>query len=450
MYFLSRRLTAERQEEVIDQLAKASSPGLDYFVMIVLSCSIATFGLITDSAAVIIGAMLVAPLMSPILGLSLASLTGRQVVFERALIAVIEGSLMAVALSALLSWAAHLLPFNALSGLPAEVLSRTHPTPYDLIIGLAGGAAAAYALAQPELSAALPGVAIATALMPPLCTIGIGISLGDTNVSLGATLLFLTNLVAISFAGIVVFIILGFRPKGFFADHRLLSRSVTISAILVLVVTIPLIVLSVRFVNDIKFNETLRSTVLSELSDYPNAQLVSIDTNTAGQTLQIQVTARISRQPNYQEVLALQKALAVSLQRTVSLQLIVIPSTNLNPLIPPTFTPTASPGPTFTPTITGTPTPTPTATATATATITPTSTMTPSPTPMTGVIANTGGRGAYIRDEPGGKIIGALSEGIQVQVLGPHVLIGANDWIEIHDPFGRTSWVLVQYLNIRP
>ena len=67
-----------------------------------------------------------------------------------------------------------------------EILSRTHPSPFDLGIGLAGGAAAAYALAQPRLSAALPGVAIATALMPPLCTVGIGISLGSGSVAFGA------------------------------------------------------------------------------------------------------------------------------------------------------------------------------------------------------------------------------------------------------------------------
>ena len=172
---LTRRLSPERQMEVLEELAQTSSPGFDYYLLVILSCTIATFGLITNSVAVIIGAMLVAPLMSPILGLSIASVAGDRQLFERAVIALFRGVILAIALSAALSWVAQMLPFDALKEIPSEVLSRTHPSPYDLVIALAGGAAAAYALAQPQLSAALPGVAIATALMPPLCTVGIGI-----------------------------------------------------------------------------------------------------------------------------------------------------------------------------------------------------------------------------------------------------------------------------------
>ena len=132
--------------------------------------------------------------------------------FRRSLIALIEGALLAVIFSAILGWIAHGLPFGVLNELPQEIVTRTRPTPFDLGIALAGGAAAAYALAHPRLSAALPGVAIATAIMPPLCTMGIGIALANTSVALGAGLLFITNLASISFAGILVFAALGFRP----------------------------------------------------------------------------------------------------------------------------------------------------------------------------------------------------------------------------------------------
>lgn len=93
-----RFLPTERRAEVLEQLSQASSPGFDFFLLVVLSCSIATLGLITDSAAVIIGAMLVAPLMSPILGLSLASVAGERHVFQHALIALIEGAALALSL----------------------------------------------------------------------------------------------------------------------------------------------------------------------------------------------------------------------------------------------------------------------------------------------------------------------------------------------------------------
>ncbi len=126
-YRLVRPLSYERRAEVLEQLAQASSPGFDFFLLIILSCSIATFGLLVNSAAVIIGAMLVAPLMSPILGLSLASVVGEQRVFRHALLALIEGSLLAVLFSAGLAWLGHALPFGALEELPGEVLARTRP-----------------------------------------------------------------------------------------------------------------------------------------------------------------------------------------------------------------------------------------------------------------------------------------------------------------------------------
>jgi uncharacterized hydrophobic protein (TIGR00271 family) len=221
-------ITRERKAEVIEELDQASSPGFDYFLLVMLSCSIATFGLITDSAAVIIGAMLVAPLMSPILGLSVASVVAEGKLFRRAFLALGTGIILALVLSTLWGWIAQILPFDLLINLPDEVLSRTRPTPFDLGIALAGGAAAAYALAQPRLSAALPGVAIATALMPPLCTAGIGLATNHWEVAFGAILLFVTNLAAISFAGILVFVALGFKPRRREARWHHLPRSLLV------------------------------------------------------------------------------------------------------------------------------------------------------------------------------------------------------------------------------
>ena len=107
-----------RETDVLGRIKQSSSPGFDYFLLVTLSCVIATFGLITNSAAVIIGAMLVAPLMSPILGLSLASVAGERNMFQRAFIALFEGAVLAVGLSALLSWAAYVLPLGVLTELP--------------------------------------------------------------------------------------------------------------------------------------------------------------------------------------------------------------------------------------------------------------------------------------------------------------------------------------------
>jgi uncharacterized hydrophobic protein (TIGR00271 family) len=441
-------LGGERKQDVLEELSQASSPGFDYFLLVLLSCSIATFGLITDSAAVIIGAMLVAPLMSPILGLSLASVAGEQRMFRNAVIALVEGSVLAVILSALLGLIAGWLPLDIFKVLPGEILARTHPSPFDLGIGLAGGAAAAYALAQPRLSAALPGVAIATALMPPLCTAGIGIALGNGSITLGAVLLFLTNLAAISFAGIMVFVAMGFRPRHIENTWHHIPRSLFISATLTLLVTVPLIVLTLQVVKQARLNQEVRQTITAQLASLPDAQLVNVNIDTTDSTLQLLVTIRTSRQPDYVQVVALQSAIAARLQRTLALQLIVVPTTKLDPLVPPTPTPTwvLSPTPTNTATATNTPS--------ATRTNTPTQTFTPTPTftatPVLAFIANTGGLGVYLFDAPAGAVIGTIIESSPVHILYRREIINGQVWLEIRRADDRVGWVPAEYVIIRP
>lgn len=449
-------LTAEHRNLVFSELETSSSPGFDYFLMVVLSCSIATFGLITDSPAVIIGAMLVAPLMSPILGISLATVGGKDVMFRKAGVALIEGVILALLLSILWGWIARILPFGYLVQLPHEVLIRTRPNPLDLWIALAGGAAAAYALAQPRLSATLPGVAIATALMPPVCTVGIGISMGNSSVILGASLLFITNLVTISFAGILVFLALGFRPtRGKNSQHRV-PRSLFIAGLLVLLTAVPLTIITLRIVNNAKELQQVRSAVTSELSVIPDAQLVELTIDDSNAIMDLDITIRTSIQLSYQDIVDLQKAIATRLQKAIAIQVIVIPTTRLDPLFPPTFTPTFTvtasftPGSSPTPTSTQTPTPTasPTLTPTPTQTLTPTATATP--TPVTAYIASISGSGTFLRETPEGKTITWLPNGTSVVILDERVTLNAREWMMVRDTKERTGWVPADNLIIRP
>lgn len=457
-----RFLPWDRRNEVFKQLSSASSPNFDYYLLVILSCAIATFGLITNSAAVIIGAMLVAPLMSPILGLSMASVVGERYVFQRAVIALVRGILLAVVFSAILSWTAQLLPFDILKELPAEVVARTRPTPFDLGIALAGGAAAAYALAQPLLSAALPGVAIATALMPPLCTVGIGLSLRSVEVALGAFMLFLTNLVAISFAGILVFILLGFRPAKPSEQPNGLPRSLYVSMSMVLIVLIPLILFTLNFVNQARaeqanrnYENIVRAAVTNELAELLPGDLVDLNISEGENGLDLEVVVRTSRQPAYQTVVNLQEAVAERLQQPVALELMAIPIIQLDPLVPPTLTPTSTPGPSSTPTITPTATasplpPTHTATLTPTSSNTATVTPTPTATPMMAYVANSLGRGIYLREAPAGSVIGYLPEGAPLRILEGHEIINRIEWVEVEDQYGRTGWIVSYYIVIRP
>ncbi|RQW90678.1 MAG: DUF389 domain-containing protein, partial [Geobacter sp.] len=378
-----RKIPFDQRREIIADITESSSPGFDYFLMVILSTSIATLGLITDSPAVIIGAMLVAPLMSPIIGIGLASMIGRRTLLKSAISALLRGAIMAVGLSTLFTIINSYLPFVSLHELPQEIISRTHPSPIDLMIALAGGIAAAYSLTEERLSAALPGVAIATALMPPICTVGIGVALQRWDVAGGAFLLFITNAVTIAFAAAFVFFLRGFNPYPL-DSNRKLPPTLQLSALLIVILLIPLTYFSIDFVRQASEYRMLSQVLNEKVNEINNAELVDFTTSQENETIMIEMTIRTNKTLRYEQVIALQGSIVDSLNQPVSLRVNQVFAERLDPLIPPTATNTPSltltytPGPS--PTTTFTATATATLTSTATATFQPTSTITPTST----------------------------------------------------------------------
>lgn len=444
-----RKIPFDQRREIIADITESSSPGFDYFLMVILSTSIATLGLITNSPAVIIGAMLVAPLMSPIIGIGLASMIGRRTLLKSALSAVLRGALLAVGLSTLLTVINSYLPFVSLHELPQEIISRTHPSPIDLMIALAGGIAAAYSLTEERLSAALPGVAIATALMPPICTVGIGVALLDWDVAGGAFLLFITNAVTIAFAAAFVFFLRGFNPYPI-DNNRKLPPTLQFSALLIVILLIPLTYFSIDFVRQAS-EYRLISQILNEKVDaINNAELVDFTTNQENETISIDMTIRTNNPMRYEQVIALQESIVDALNQPVSLRVNQIFAERLDPLIPPTATNTPSPTLTFTPgpspTLTFTSTVTATLTSSATATFLPTSTITPTLTPAQARVFMTGVPLLRLYQSPGGPVIGTLRSNQLLTVLPEEVVYEYIVWVKVIDEEGRQGWVPKMYV----
>ena len=191
--------------EVRVRIEANALPSKMYFIMNILSAIIASYGLVTNSAAVVIGAMLVAMMLGPITGVALAIIDHRMPLLRKSLITVFLGISLVVLVGFIVGWLHKDQP------LTAEILSRTQPTSMDLMIALAGGTAGAYAMVSPHLSVAVVGVAVATALVPPLAASGILFANGEMQMGLGALLLALTNIIAIQFTNALVLWLLGFR-----------------------------------------------------------------------------------------------------------------------------------------------------------------------------------------------------------------------------------------------
>ncbi len=227
---LMPHLNKEARDETYSRIRQNSRPGINFYVLIALSAAIASFGLLQNSPAVVIGAMLVAPLMSPIVGLGLSMVLGELHFLQMASRSVGRGVLLALVVSAIVG------TIQIGQPLPNEVLARTAPNLLDLGVALFSGLAGAYALCYSQAAGALPGVAIAAALVPPLATVGIAAVTGNYDRSLGALLLFGTNLITIASASALTFFILGFRPTPSEKEERLIQARTVRLAVALLVI----------------------------------------------------------------------------------------------------------------------------------------------------------------------------------------------------------------------
>jgi uncharacterized hydrophobic protein (TIGR00271 family) len=314
------RLNVEEQLEVREVMNNGAQPGVNYFVLIVLSCIIATLGLLLNSGAVVIGAMLVAPLMSPILAFSLGLVLGDVRLIRLSIEAVFKGVALAITIAVFIGV---LSPFKELTG---EIMARTQPTLLDLAVALASGMAGAYALARKDVSAALPGVAIAAALMPPLGTVGLGLALGDARVAGGAFLLFVTNITAISLAGVIVFTLLGIRPQTWRPEaRRQIWRGLIGFVLLLLVIAIPLAVIMGGIVRDTAARQAIQEVLKTQIATQ-EGELVEFEYQDERDGLLVIATVR-SAQPLDQAVVDhLAEALSARLDRPMTLEVVVLPA----------------------------------------------------------------------------------------------------------------------------
>jgi uncharacterized hydrophobic protein (TIGR00271 family) len=193
------------------ELTEDATWGTNYIVCTLCACLIASFGLISNSTAVIIGAMLVAPLMLPLRGLAFSACEGDFELFRKAFLSIIGATVLSLIISSILG------KIISLPHVGSEIIARTQPNLIDLGIAIAAGGLSGFAKVRQGISDTLAGTAIAVALMPPLCVVGLSLSANYQSYATGAFLLYITNLLGITLACMVVFILAGYTE----ANHAL-------------------------------------------------------------------------------------------------------------------------------------------------------------------------------------------------------------------------------------
>ena len=270
------RQEKEDEQETIESLKKGVEfRGTNLWVLI-FAIFLASLGLNTNSTAVIIGAMLISPLMGPIMGFGLGLGIADFDLVKRSLRNYLTATLFSVVTATFYFF------ISPISEAQSELLARTSPTIYDVLIAFFGGLAGIVAGSTKSKGNVIPGVAIATALMPPLCTAGFGLATGNLSYFLGAFYLYFINTVFISLSTYIVVRVLKYPHKEFL-DKK---RAMVVRRYMMIIVTctiIPSLYLTYRVLRTTVFEEQVKSFVNKEL-DFPNTQVLSrtVAVDTAG------------------------------------------------------------------------------------------------------------------------------------------------------------------------
>lgn len=293
-----------------------------WWVMLALSVSIATFAVLQDSTAVVIGAMLIAPLMTPILGLAGAVVNGWRRRAASSALLVAAGVAAAIALAYLIAaWVPELVSFEA----NTQIVSRVSPTFVDMLIALAAGAAGAFATVNRRVSSSIAGVAIAVALVPPLSVVGVSLENQRWEDAFGSFLLFMTNFVSIVLAAAGVFVLAGFAEGARLRKHRrqVLSTLAPFVA-LALVILVPLVFTAEGILATANQQKTAQDVVAEWIGEDSEVRVAAVSVD--GDVVRVSLAGSDAIPP----VQDLQQQLTDELDQPVSLVIDYTPSAEIS------------------------------------------------------------------------------------------------------------------------
>lgn len=203
-----RSIDDDGKAQAVRRLMENSTPNFDYFYMVALSVAMATLGLLAGNASVIIGSMLIAPVLYPLLSFSLGLVMSDYSIMTRSLYTLLKSVALGIGMAMVMTF------IFALGDAPTEqIIALTKPSLLYLSVAIVAGLGVSYALARPSLNETLPGLAIAVALIPPLATVGIGIAKLDLAIAMGAFVMLLINVFGIAAASMVTFSLMNLYQK---------------------------------------------------------------------------------------------------------------------------------------------------------------------------------------------------------------------------------------------
>ncbi len=318
-------LSGKKKADVADKILTDLFAGRIYVFELLLSVVIAALWLLINSTAVVIGAMLIAPILRPIQGMAFSISTGSNSLYMKSWRLLIGSILASIVMSAFIAF---LVPFDAPT---AEILARTSPTIIDLMIALAGGTIALLSLWFTRLSESVAWVAMAASLIPPLCVCGIGLAWFEWDIARGSFLLFSANLIAIIIVGVIIFYAFGFYPTNK-QGQKTSAMQLVLVLLTTLVVIAPLLTGLQSIVRDIEIKWGIQTAMKVTLPWVDaNSRLESFDYTLENKIVSVTATLKTSDTTRITpaDKAVLIQAIANKINRPVSLTLELIPTTSI-------------------------------------------------------------------------------------------------------------------------
>ena len=290
----------------------------NFFALLLFATVIATYGVLSNSTATVIGAMIVAPLMGPMMATTSAVVMGSLPRALRAFALTVAGIAAVIIFSYLLTFVVPDVTISFTTN--GEITSRINPGLYALLTALGAGAAGAFIISRAEIADSLGGVAIAISLVPPLCVVGISLQKGQLNAAAGASLLFMTNFLAILLAGGVVLIVLGLGRSAVLREQvRFRRRGLVLFIACILLVIIPLTQTSYQDITNAEANNNATTAVQQWLQG-TSYQLDMVNVNDRVVKVTVEGTGQLK------PLQKLANQLAVALGRPVLVNLLTLPT----------------------------------------------------------------------------------------------------------------------------
>jgi uncharacterized hydrophobic protein (TIGR00271 family) len=309
-------LDKKRQEKVYGQIKENAKPDLDFYTMTIFAGIIITLGIIIDSTAVVIGGMLIAPLVWPILALALGITMGRSRLLQSSMFTLLKSILVILIVSVLVGL---IVPDLVIEN--NEYLSRTSPTLFELLIGLAAGFIGAFIIAYPKMGSAIAGVVVAAAIVPPIAIIGLSLAKGDFGAVGGASLLLISNLIAITFAAAILFLISNFRSRSEQAKEKRKS-GFRWTMLLLVVIIIPLVLITKQTALEVKQITVVKDVISSSLDNVAISEIKVVEKDGM---LTVTVALRSAEKITASQIEAVQNVLVKRLNQAVFMKVNIIP-----------------------------------------------------------------------------------------------------------------------------